>query len=80
MSVLTKERQQSTPPLSHLTRNSDLNYLRHVVCVFFPLLHEADGKGFLGGSRVNVDSTYSMSRTWWAMKTKNRGGQAVSGF
>lgn len=73
VSVLIKERQQSTPLWSHLTRNSDLNSLCHIVCVFFPLLCDSDGKGFLGSSRVNVDSMCSLSRTWWAIKTKERG-------
>lgn len=38
-------------------------------------MHESDGKGFLGRSRVNVDSMCSVSQAWWAVKTKEEDKQ-----
>lgn len=74
-----RERKQSTSPWSHLTKtSSDLNSLLHSACVFFPLLHESDGEGFLGGLRVNGDSMCSMNWTWWVRRLK--GEQEVSGL
>lgn len=76
-----KERKQSTSPWSYLSKtSSDLNSLLHAARVFFPLLHEPDGKGFLGHLKVNGDSVCSMNWTWWVMKTKEKEGQAVCGL